>query len=127
MSTTTGSRVLLTGHGPLDDRGRLLHEDDLAAQLALAEVRLEEALGRSGLSPADLVRLTVRTTDVAAVRGALDVLTERLDAVGAGPVLTVDAVGRLPVAGMLVALDAVADPNPRPRRTHPSPHRRKNP
>ena len=114
MSTTTRPPVLLTGHGPLDDRGRLLHEDDLAAQLALAEVRLEEALGRSGLSPADLVRLTVRTTDVAALRGALDVLTERLDAVGAGPVLTVEAVDRLPVAGMLVALDAVAGPNPRP-------------
>ena len=107
---------LLTGplSGPLDDEGRLLHEDDAAAQLALAVARLEVALQRDGRRPADLTGLRVLTTD-RALASVLDVLVERLDATGARPGIAIDEVEHLGVPGMLVALEPTVpatDPAP---------------
>lgn len=91
--------------GPVDDAGRLLHEDDLAAQAALSLARLEAALAEAGREPADLAVLRVLAADPATATTVLDVLTERLDATGAAPALEVVA-RPLPLAGMLVALEA---------------------
>jgi enamine deaminase RidA (YjgF/YER057c/UK114 family) len=98
---------LLTGpvSGPLDDEGRLLHEDDPAAQLALATVRLEAALRRAGRRPADLTGLRVLTTDRDLAAGVLDVLVERLETTGARPHIAIVEVDQLGVTGMLVALE----------------------
>lgn len=97
-------------HAPLDDRGRLLHEDDYPAQLALALARLEATLARAGRSPRDLVELRVSTTDARAFSAARDVLEERLDAVQAHPVTTVVEVPELPPPGTLVALGGTITP-----------------
>ena len=97
---------------PLDDRGRVLHAGDLTAQLALAVARLIEALAEAGLAPADLVRITVRTTGPVPVDDVLDLVVERLEAVGADPLVDVEHVDRLPDPEMLVAIDAVADADP---------------
>ncbi|SDD58254.1 FAD-binding protein [Nocardioides lianchengensis] len=92
--------------GPVDDAGRLLHEDDLAAQLALSLVRLEAALDEQGRRPADLAALRVLAADPAGATGVLDVLDERLRTTGADPAITVVARD-LPLPGMQVALEAV--------------------
>ncbi|MCB8958518.1 MAG: RidA family protein [Nocardioides sp.] len=102
-------------HGPLDDRGRLLHEDDYPAQLALALARLEATLARSGRSPRDLLELRVTTTDPRAFSAARDVIEERLAAVHAHPVTTVVEVAELPPPGTLVALGATVDNRKDPR------------
>jgi len=112
MTRTSLPPVSLAGHGPYDECGRVLHPGDLTAQLALAVVRLEQALAEAGLAPADLVRITVRTTGQVPVEEVLDRLVERLEAVGADPLVGVERVDRLPDPGMLVAIDAVADPDP---------------
>jgi enamine deaminase RidA (YjgF/YER057c/UK114 family) len=91
-------------HAPVDERGRLLHEDDYPAQLALALARIEATLARSGRAPRDLVELRVRTTDTRAFSAARDVLEERLEAVHAHPVTTVVEVAELPPPGTLVTL-----------------------
>ncbi len=91
---------------PLDDAGRLLHEEDAAAQLALAVARLEAALRSEGRRPTELAGLRVLTTDRAALADVLDVLLERLDALGAGPDIAIDEVEQLYLPGMLVALEA---------------------
>jgi hypothetical protein len=88
--------------GPLDDAGRLLHEDDPAAQLALAVCLLEQRLAPRGL--ADLARLRVLTTDRAALAGVVDLLTERLDATGSRPLVEIEERPGLGVPGMLLAL-----------------------
>lgn len=93
-------------HGPLDDLGRLLHEDDFPAQLALALARLEATLARTGRSPRELAELRVTTTDRRAFSAARDVLEERLLAVHARPVTTVVQVAELPPPGTLVNLGA---------------------
>jgi LmbE family N-acetylglucosaminyl deacetylase/FAD/FMN-containing dehydrogenase/enamine deaminase RidA (YjgF/YER057c/UK114 family) len=91
--------------GPVDDAGRLLHEDDLAAQAALALARLEAGLAERGREPADLATLRVLAVDPATAADAVDVLTERLDVTGAAP--AVEVVARaLPLPGMQVALEA---------------------
>lgn len=91
--------------GPVDDTGRLLHEDDLAAQLALSLARLEAALADRGREPADLETLRILAVDPESAAGVRDVLTERLETTGADPVLEVVARG-LPLPGMQVALEA---------------------
>lgn len=108
MTTAATTLLPIPPQGPLDDRGRLVHEDDDAAQLALALARVEEQLSRARLRPDDLVELRVRTTDAARLRDVYDVLTDRLAATAAAPAVSVTQVPTLPVAGMTVALDAVA-------------------
>ena len=107
-ATADATVLVVTGQGPLDRLGRLVHADDPAAQLALALANLEDALTRAGLVPAELVDVTVRTTDVDAVLAVLDTLTERFGEVEAGPATTVLRVDALPVPGQVVALDARA-------------------
>ncbi|HET7823461.1 MAG TPA: FAD-binding oxidoreductase [Ornithinibacter sp.] len=112
-ATTAGTRAVpavldLSGYGPRDRLGRLVHADDPAAQLALALANLEDALTAAGLVPAELVEVTVRTTDVEAVTAVLDTLTERFREVGAGPRTAVVGVDRLPLPGQLVAIDGRA-------------------
>ncbi|HYF73745.1 MAG TPA: PIG-L family deacetylase [Nocardioides sp.] len=102
--------ITIPEHGPLDEHGRLLHEDDAAAQLALAVSRLEASLAASGRTLADLAELRVSTTDPAAIEGVYDVLTERLEATGARADVRVEPADALAVPGMLVSLAA----QPRP-------------
>jgi enamine deaminase RidA (YjgF/YER057c/UK114 family) len=98
--------VMFTG-SPLDGLGRLVHEDDPAAQMALATAQLELALAEAGRRPADLTGLRVMTTDPEIVTAVLDVLTERLDVVYAAPLVEVVTVTRLAVPGQLLALETV--------------------
>ena len=120
-ATADATVLVVTGQGPLDRLGRLVHADDPAAQLALALANLEDALTRAGLVPAELVDVTVRTTDVDAVLAVLDTLTERFGEVEAGPATTVLPVDALPVPGQVVALDARAARSSTPTRTTPPP------
>lgn len=108
MTTAPPDLLPIPEQGSLDAHGRLVHEDDDAAQLALALANLEGQLARARLRPHDLVELRVRTTDLARLRDVYDVLDERLRATAAAPVVTVIEVDRLAVPGMTVALDAVA-------------------
>jgi len=112
--STDAGTLTLTGLGPLDEAGRLVHEDDPAAQLALALANLAASLDAAGLEWPDLRTLQVRTTDVAELLGVYDTLTEHLAAMGSSPRTTVVEVPALPVPGMTVALDGHAA-----RRTGP--------
>ena len=109
--------------GPLDETGRLVHEDDPAAQLALALANLANRLTAAGLTWADLRTLQVRTTDVAELLGVYDTLTEHLTAMGSTPGTSVVEVPGLPVPGMTVALDARAERRTEPVSDH---HHRRN-
>jgi FAD/FMN-containing dehydrogenase len=107
-TTTTDHRVPV--QASVDDRGRLLHEDDVAAQLALAVTRLEAALADLGRTPAGLAEVEVRTTDRIALLGVLDVLTDRLAATGARPHTRIRELAALDRPGQLVALAATLTP-----------------
>jgi enamine deaminase RidA (YjgF/YER057c/UK114 family) len=95
--------------GSLDDLGRLVHEDDPAAQLALSLVRVEAAVDGAGHAMSELTSIRILTTDRPALEQVVDVLTERLEAIGASPVTSIHDVPHLPVVGMVVALEADLD------------------
>ena len=126
MTTAPPALLPIPQQGPLDTEGRLVHEDDDAAQLALALANLEAQLALARLRPDDLVELRVRTTDLARLREVYDVLTERLRATAATPLVTVTEVDRLIVPGMTVALDAVARRSSRDQLADTDPEERNN-
>ncbi len=97
-----------SGQGPVDETGALLHEDDPAAQLALAVENVETLLETAGMDLTDVLRLTVYAADVDAVLAHFGVLAERLARVGATPPMTLVGVARLALPGMLVELEITA-------------------
>lgn len=103
------SRLLtVSGQGPVDESGALLHEGDPAAQLALAVANVETVLAAAGMDLSDVLRLTVHAVDVDAVLDAWEVLAERLARVGATPPTTLVGIARLALPGMVVGLDVTA-------------------
>ncbi|GAA5153923.1 hypothetical protein GCM10023340_36630 [Nocardioides marinquilinus] len=100
---------------PVDALGRLVHDDDLPAQVALCLRRVEDDLDAAGRGVADLAGLVVLAADVVTAAEAFDVVVERLAELDAHDV-TVDLqrVPRLPLPGQLVALRPV----PTTRTTH---------
>lgn len=100
--------LYVSGQTAMDDGGAPRHDGDLAAQLALSLDNLERVLVAAEMGLADLVRLTVYTSDVDALLAAYGVLAGRLGAAGAAPATTMLGVTRFAVPGQLVELEGTA-------------------
>ncbi|WP_061293006.1 RidA family protein [Herbidospora cretacea] len=100
--------LYLSGQAAMDACGRPCHPGDMAAQLALTLDNLEAVLGEAGMSLADLVRLTVYTTDADLLLEHYGVLAARLGAAGAAPPTTMLGVTRLAIPGLMVELEGTA-------------------
>ena len=113
---------------PLDDHGRLLHDDDPAAQIALATARLEAALADVDRSVHDLATVRVLTTDPVAAATVLDVVTDRLAELGSAAVVELVEVPVLGRPGQVVALEPLLRPvGPAVDRLLPTPPSRETP
>jgi enamine deaminase RidA (YjgF/YER057c/UK114 family) len=97
-----------SGQTAMSEDGEPQHEGDMAAQLALSVDNLEAVLGGAGMALADLVRLTVYTTDVDLLLQHYGVLAGRLGAAGAAPPTSMLGVTRLAVPGQVVELEGTA-------------------
>lgn len=97
-----------SGQTAMSAEGKPLHEDDMAAQLALSLDNVEAVLAEAGMSLANLVRINVFTTDVDLLFPHYGVLAGRLAAAGAAPATTMLGVTRLAVPGQLVELEGTA-------------------
>ena len=97
-----------SGQTAMSSEGEPRHGGDLAAQLALSLDNLEAVLGEAGMSAADLVRLTVYTTDVDLLLQHYGVLASRLGAAGAAPTTSMLGVTRLAIPGQMVELEGTA-------------------
>ena len=109
VTATGGTLVLLAGQTALDASGAVVG-GDLPAQFARALHNLLTALRASGGTPADLARVTVYTTDVAAYRAHARELG-RIWRESAGrdyPAMAVVGVVRLWDEQALVELDGIA-------------------
>lgn len=106
----TGATTILTiaGQGPVDADGVLLHEGDVAAQLALTLANLTAVLAEAGMTLADLAMLRAYTTDIDATLAVWDTVTEHLGSLGATPPATLVEVARLSRPGMVVEIDGLA-------------------
>ena len=97
-----------SGQTAMSADGRPEHEGDMAAQLALSLDNLEAVLDGAGMSLANLVRLSVYTTDVDQLFPHYGVLAARLGAAGVAPATTMLGVTRLAVPGQLIELEGTA-------------------
>ncbi|MGL5862412.1 MAG: RidA family protein [Phycicoccus sp.] len=97
-----------SGQTAMDGDGRPQHPDDMAAQVALSLDNLEAVLGAAEMSLANLVRLTVCTTDVDLLLQHYGVLASRLGAAGVAPTTTMLGVTRLAVPTLMVELEGTA-------------------
>lgn len=103
------SRILtVAGQGPVDEEGRLLHEGDAAAQIALAMTNVEAVLAAGGMDLRDVLRLTIYAADMDAILASYGVVVERLAVSGATPPASLVGVSRLAIPGMLVEIEVTA-------------------
>jgi enamine deaminase RidA (YjgF/YER057c/UK114 family) len=109
VTATGGTLVMLAGQTALDAAGQVTG-DDLPTQFTRALANLLAALRAAGGTPADLARVTVYTTDVAAYRVHARELG-RIWRESAGrdyPAMAVVGVVRLWDEQALVELDGIA-------------------
>jgi enamine deaminase RidA (YjgF/YER057c/UK114 family) len=99
-------QLLCSAQDAVDATGNSQHPGDMAAQLRLAVDNLEEVLAGADMALADVVRLTVYTTDVDALIRHFPTLTGRFD--GHRFATTVLGVAQLAAPGLVVALEATA-------------------
>lgn len=100
--------LTIAAQGPLDADGRLLHDGDPTAQLALTLANIGEVLTLAGMTWSDVVQLHVYTTDLDVLMDDYDTLVDHLCHEGVRPPSTVVEVSRLFVPGMTVTIDALA-------------------
>jgi enamine deaminase RidA (YjgF/YER057c/UK114 family) len=96
------------GQTAMSGDGRPEHAGDMAAQLTLSLDNLAAVLEKAGMSLANLVRLTVYTTDVDGLFQHYGVLAARLGAAGVAPPTSMLGVTRLAIPDLLVELEGTA-------------------
>ena len=96
------------GQMAVDAEGRPLHAGDMRAQVTQALDNLETVVRAAGVTLADVVRLTVYTTDIDRLFTAYDALTGRLAASGCSTPITLVGVTRLAFPDLLVEIEAMA-------------------
>jgi 2-iminobutanoate/2-iminopropanoate deaminase len=108
VTTVPPSRwIFLAGQGPADADGATV-PGDIGAQLRQCLDNLETVLAQAGADLSHVVRLNYYTTDVDALFGAWNMITERLAAGGCRPASTLLGVARLAFPEMLVEIEATA-------------------
>lgn len=100
--------LYLAGQTSMNADGEPEHAGDVAAQLALSLDNLEAVLAGAGMTLANLVRLTVYTTDVDLLFQHYGVLAARLGAARVAPPTTMLGVTRLALPDLLVELEGTA-------------------
>lgn len=106
-----GFTVWVAGQVAVDSAGAIVGGDDVTAQLRRALANVVEVVRAGRGVPGDVVRLTVyhvTESDSAVAAGLRDAAAEWF-APGEYPAVTLVAVQRLPMPGLLVAVDAVAE------------------
>jgi enamine deaminase RidA (YjgF/YER057c/UK114 family) len=92
----------------VDADGTPLHAGDMGAQVTLALDNIETVLRQAGADLSHVVRLSLYTTDVDALLGVWQLITDRLAAAGGRPSTTLLGVNRLAFPDLLVELEATA-------------------
>ncbi len=92
----------------VDDDGQPLNEGDMRAQAMRALDNLDTILRSAGCELADVVRLTIYTTDMDAYLVAAPDIRARLAAAGCRPASTLLGVTRLAIPQLLIELEATA-------------------
>ncbi|MBE2278419.1 MAG: RidA family protein [Rhodobacteraceae bacterium] len=101
-------QLICAGQTAVDADGAPQHPGDMRGQLALALDNLEAVLSAAGMALADIVRLTVYTTDVDLALQNFDLLGARMGRAGVAPPMTLLGVTRLALPPLMIELEATA-------------------
>jgi enamine deaminase RidA (YjgF/YER057c/UK114 family) len=101
-------QLLCSGQDAVDADGNPQHPDDMAAQLELGLDNLETVLSAADMTLADVVRLTVYTTDFDELLRHWSGLADRFAGADGHFATSLLGVARLPAPGLVVMLEATA-------------------
>lgn len=109
IEVTGGQRVLyLSGQTANGADGAPMHPGNLVAQFALAWSNLKAALAAADMTPSNVVRLNMYTTDMDAFMAAAGELVPIFAADGCKPTCTLLGVARLFEPDLMIELEATA-------------------
>ncbi len=109
IETTGDSRVLrCSGQTSVNADGEPQHQADMAAQIALAMDNLETVLKAAGMTVANVVELTIYTTDIDGSLQHFEGLGQRLAGAGVQPAMTLLGVTRLFLPELMIEIQATA-------------------
>jgi len=100
--------LVCAGQTSVDADGNPQHPGDMRSQIALALDNLEAVLNAADMGLANVVRLTIYTTDVDETMKHFDVLGSRFGSVGAAPPMTLLGVTRLAIPPLMFEIEAAA-------------------
>lgn len=101
-------QLICAGQTAVDGDGNPQHPGDMRQQLALALDNLQAVLAAAGMNCANIIRLTIFTTDVDDAMQNFDLLGGRLGTVGAAPPMTLLGVTRLAIPTLMIEIEATA-------------------
>ena len=103
-----GRVLVLSGQAAAAADGSPQHIGDLAAQTTLAVDNIETVLREAGMTLANVVRITVFTTDVDAMLGAWEGMIKRFSVAGGSLTSTLVGVTRLAFPELMEEIEATA-------------------
>ena len=109
VEVTGGERTLyLSGQTSTAADGTPMHPGDFAAQFKFAWANLKDALAEAGMTPGNVIRLNMYTTDVDAFMEAAGELLGIVAADGCKPASTLLGVTRLYDPSIMIEIEATA-------------------
>lgn len=109
VEVTGAERTLyLSGQTSSDAQGAPVHAGDLAAQFELAWSNLKDALEEAGMTPANIVRLNMYTTDVPGFMEGAGEIMPIMAGDGCKPSSTLLGVAALYHPDIMIELEATA-------------------
>lgn len=109
VETTAKQHVLYcAGQVSMNEDGVPVHAGDMAAQVRQAMGNLETVLTDAEYGLADIVRLTIYTTDVDALFESYGEIVGRLASAGVQPPITLLGIARLAFPELMVEIEATA-------------------
>ena len=110
VDVRAGRLVFIAGQTALDEAGHLVGRDDVAAQAAQVFHNLDIALRAVGLTPANLVKLTVFLRDMSDLSAYREARNRFLASTTppAAPAITLVEVSRLYGSDFLIEIEAIA-------------------
>ncbi len=101
-------RLVCAGQTSVDAGGNPQHPGDMRSQISLALDNLQAVLTAADMGLADVVRLTIYTTDMDEALRHFDVLGSRFGPVDAAPPMTLLGVTRLAMPALMFEIEATA-------------------
>ena len=101
-------QLICAGQTAVDGAGNPLHAGDMRGRITRALDNLEAVLAAAGMGLANVIRLTIYTTDMDAAMQHFDVLGGRFGPVNARPPMTLLGVTRLAMPVLMFEIEATA-------------------